>query len=457
MDMLKNLNSFHMRMLLIIMDTDIAIIDIIENENDRKITQLLNSFKDIGIEELEGWRVHTKYTGKGRFYTTFSHPDYPRKLKSIKKVKESVLSKREADNLLECEKVIKELHFEEQCGICYGNHPECYKFPCGDYYCRDCMKNYFTINHDISLDVETGKPLCPDCKANGKTILMDDNILNELIQDGIIAGDKLDNSNGDSSLKSCGICYEDYKKCYKFHCGDYYCRDCLINYFTINHDAVLDVETREPRCPGCKARDKTTIIDYNVIEDMVKKGIIDSQTRDNLYKSSIIRSIDDDIYSCIREGCLGKWTLDGLPVREDTNKYEVQCPVCNYHQCCHCGIEWNRHNGINCGEKGADMDTLAYIQKNCIVCPGKCGQIIQKDEEPGYEYCNVLRCVRDKLYVCGLCGMRLDSKNFDVTDKEHVGASMHYSDEGPESCRGHLFTRRIDWLKGNTTPVFIPT
>ena len=56
-----------------------------------------------------------------------------------------------------------------------------------------------------------------------------------------------------------------------------------------------------------------------------------------------------------------------------------------------------------------------------------------------------LRCWRCWLYVCALCGERLDSSDFSLADRAHARANQHY-DIAASRCYKALFMPRSEWL-----------
>ena len=68
---------------------------------------------------------------------------------------------------------------------------------------------------------------------------------------------------------------------------------------------------------------------------------------------------------------------------------------------------------------------------------------LQKESE---DTCNVLRCFKCLIYVCPLCGMKLDSTKFSMKDAAHILAIQHFIN-GPFKCRNHLWRPRKKWLK----------
>lgn len=177
---------------------------------------------------------------------------------------------------------------------------------------------------------------------------------------------------------------------------------------------------------------------------LIKEDYIESKIIDNLNLYMLSKTFD--IYNCIN--CYYKWTIDDIPIKPGTSKYEIRCPNCMSHQCCNCSILWENHDNIYCKNNiNIDHETKIYLDNNTVICPGTCGMNLQKENDE--EYCNVIRCYKCSIYVCALCGMMLDSNNFSLVDTAHVLASQHYV-TGPLKCRNHLWSNRKEWFKNNT-------
>lgn len=250
----------------------------------------------------------------------------------------------------------------------------------------------------------------------------------------------------DDSDKMCNICQNIEYNGHKFKCSHWHCYDCLNNYLKCEPDFLLDPEYHDVICPTCKTENNRTLIDYNELNKIAidSNGVIPNKTLEDLGSLMVKLSLKgEDIYCCIDQKCSGKWTLQDLE-NEIHNKFEIRCPICLLHQCSKCNIPWKIH-GNNCSSEPIDSQTVEYLLENCVKCPGKCGQYIQKDDTGGVEFCNVLKCYIDKIYVCGLCGEKLDSVDFNIYDNNHNRANIHFW-EGPKSCRQHLFTPRKKWL-----------
>lgn len=304
-------------------------------------------------------------------------------------------------------------------------------------------KNFYTryVNNNTNLKARSIKYIINSTKIkydtvkelelniSGKTCkTIDDNIIEE---------------------KICGICNENESDGYRFQCDHWHCFTCLSQYLKCDPDILLDHEYKMIVCPTCKSSNIRTLIELVELNQIHNdsKGIISLKSINDLSTMIVNLSLKgEEIYGCINKNCPGKWTLHDL---SDThyNKYEVKCPICQCHQCSKCSIPFNIH-GFKCAEIKIDSKTALYLTENCVKCPGKCGQYIEKygDTNNSINYCNVLKCYLDKIYVCGLCGEKLNSEEFNEKDNNHNLANIHFW-EGPMSCRQHLFTSRKEWLK----------
>lgn len=125
------------------------------------------------------------------------------------------------------------------------------------------------------------------------------------------------------------------------------------------------------------------------------------------------------------------------------------CTTCGLKQCVECGVAWAEHRGRSCAElraarAGDDPETRALLARIVVACPGSCGQGLSKGED--INECNVLRCQTCRLYVCNLCGARLESGSFDAADPDHADASAHFWQRGTP-CYQMLFGCKDEWLR----------
>lgn len=262
-------------------------------------------------------------------------------------------------------------------------------------------------------------------------------------------------SNSFQVKTECGICQCDFQESdgHKFLCNHWHCYDCINNYLKCEPMVLLDSEYHKVLCPTCKSNNEKTLIEIQELNKIVfdSKGVIQQKTLDDLNFLMVNLSLNgEEIYSCINKECMGKWTIED---QDDSDKnfikFEVRCPICRTHQCSKCNISWSIH-GNKCNDIPLDTESARLLAETCVKCPGQCGQYIEKyiekyNDNDNDIHCNVLKCHLDKIYVCGLCGKKLDSSSFNMQDNQHSNASKHFW-EGPLSCRQHLFTSRKKWL-----------
>ena len=246
-----------------------------------------------------------------------------------------------------------------------------------------------------------------------------------------------------SKYKSCALCF-DAKEGVELPCQHYLCGECVGNYIEYTDaDVLFDHVHALPYCPICKIEKKQNHISRDVLLDCEMKKYIDKNAINRLEIMAIQFITPDEIYSCISETCVAKWSVDDIPLVKGSNKFEIRCPTCKTHQCCKCQLPWIK--GHVCQHEVIDENSLKIIRETSVICPGNCSNSLSKNVE-SISTCNVLRCIKDRLYVCALCGDQLDSSEFSVLDRTHALANLHFT-KGPMCCRNHLWTDRITWLK----------
>ena len=236
-------------------------------------------------------------------------------------------------------------------------------------------------------------------------------------------------------------------------CEHTYCDTCIAEYIShIDTTSDDDILGNNIICPECKvsAVKEQGIIDNYIIEYLHSSGMIPTNVFDRITSMNIVHILNDKLYNCIK--CENKFFVDALNETE-VDAFKVTCNICNTCQCANCGIEWptnGNHDKVPCAtykktymykELFMDKETKTmYDKEGIIMCPGGCGHALSIDSG-----CNVLKCTRDKIYVCALCGDKLDSSNFDV-DASHAQANKHYWNKD-SNCYQSLFVSKSDWLK----------
>lgn len=248
----------------------------------------------------------------------------------------------------------------------------------------------------------------------------------------------------------CDLCKDEIG--FKLNCGHLYCQTCLNDYFRLTPpEMILDQLHLLPMCPSCKINNVVSFLSNQEQAQLIQLGVLQKDVVQKLDRYAASCAVQDPVYDCIQADCDERWTLSDMPIRPGTNRYEVTCPKCKCHQCSNCGKSYSQHDKVMCWivPNEEDAKTMSYLQTHAVKCPGECGQWLSKDDSEAAsiaEGCNVIKCMKDRLYVCALCGQKLNSSKFDVKDTAHILANEHFS-TGPASCRGHLFTSRKEWLK----------
>lgn len=241
-------------------------------------------------------------------------------------------------------------------------------------------------------------------------------------------------------------------------CGHGYCNECIGHYLdTLGFgSADIDESTGMPFCPGCKMSGTRQYITENCIQCLQRTGHVTEECVQRLQMVSISTLLGEKIYSCIN--CKTRFTVDKID-QKFVDGYRVTCPTCHVMQCASCNIKWDdKHLKMGCKEyqqmlKPIDAETAKYLSDSGVVaCTGPCGHGLMKTDG-----CNVMRCKVDKLYICGLCGIQLDSSKFSMVDPDHTLANAHYWDP-KGTCYNALFMDKKDWLasKAKKTAKTIP-
>lgn len=259
---------------------------------------------------------------------------------------------------------------------------------------------------------------------------------------------------------NCMICFCDiHNHCVDLPCAHTYCDDCMATYVNSVGFQSPDLdECGRMRCPSCKVEKGLVeaFISDSSINALLIGGFINQECVNRLLMINLATVCGDTLYECCGgrpfgdQRCENIFTVDTTGGMHNSDSYKVSCTLCNVVQCVNCNVVWDgRHTGRNCAAyqraiKPFDNETQEYFTTHGVIpCPGKCGHGLQKESDVGY--CNVLKCLQDKIYVCALCGLSLNSKEFDKNDNNHNLANEH--DWNPQStCYQALFKSRVEWL-----------
>jgi len=390
--------------------------DAVENERYRRKQQIIDICNEYGYTDIDNWTVVTTLTPSNKFYTRFAHTNTSTYFKTLKSVREEV-QRLMAEKRRQRRREKRRLALEEA-----------------------------AVEQELVEEViEEEEEAEEEQIAEEEEEVQQENIADEI-------GEIVKQIADMKVVEKCGICLEECDNEVTLKCGHAFCGECIGGYLTHSDgDSLFDHVYALAYCPTCKQDDKQNHITSDILEECLAKKFIDEQCLMRLNAMSTQFVSSNTIYSCMNTGCVGKWEIDDVP-RGNGNKFDIECPVCGMHQCCNCQIPWIKFH--RCIDHTVDEATRKLIESISVICPGNCGQSIEKMEseknvDGKAKYCNVMRCLKDRIYVCGLCGQKLDSSEFDPFDRNHRLANKHFfhNEPGPEKCKGHLFTDRGEWLE----------
>lgn len=229
------------------------------------------------------------------------------------------------------------------------------------------------------------------------------------------------------------------------------CINC-IRHWLFNADincrySKLSSAPAQPCCAGC---DKQGPYTGNMNDADLQRLLDDRLITAEQYQTvqaEMMRESGVKLKSCCNASCAFKFDPEPGPDGV-VDKYKISCEACHTTQCYACGVDWEKHGERSCADYQAeaaaaaapvDKETMELL-KNAVPCPGTCGHTLEKDGNG----CNVLRCQLCSLYVCALCGERLDSSNFRMDDPNHAEANKHFFDFPDKPCHMLLFDRDDD-------------
>lgn len=220
-----------------------------------------------------------------------------------------------------------------------------------------------------------------------------------------------------------------------------FCGQCLASWLTKGDvEAVMDKEHGLPHCPTCK---ETGVghVSPNDIQRLKNEGTIDAAAQERLEREMVRMHMP--VYTCCKPECKGICALEPGPSTND-DAYVAKCPECNLEQCFKCRVAWKTHKGMTCTEfmaRGAPMDAATLqLTKYAVPCPGGCGMGLMRSSG-----CNIVSCVKCKIFVCALCGDKLDSSSWGT--RHHNSANTHYWDAAKNPrCHQAMFMSHEVWL-----------
>eukprot|EP01097_Dermamoeba_algensis_P011439 TRINITY_DN8873_c0_g1_i1.p1 TRINITY_DN8873_c0_g1~~TRINITY_DN8873_c0_g1_i1.p1 ORF type:complete len:380 (-),score=33.70 TRINITY_DN8873_c0_g1_i1:53-1192(-) len=180
-------------------------------------------------------------------------------------------------------------------------------------------------------------------------------------------------------------------------CGHFYCNNCLLNYLLsrVKEGNVLSMVCPDTRC---KVNiDNQDLLSIMGTEEYDKWKLLEQKKK---------VEVDPTLFFCPR--C-------GETVQAEEDQYG-QCQSCRFTFCTLCRESWhpanpcptteeylkkltsNRKNKSKHDKQKTESEDLAYLQRNCMICP-KCRSAIEKDGG-----CNKMICSYCHSIFCWLCG-----------------------------------------------------
>ena len=200
--------------------------------------------------------------------------------------------------------------------------------------------------------------------------------------------------------EKCGICLDEIKDKFTLFCGDFFCRECIVNLLeeSINNISML----QNLKCPSCKEP-----INENTIKFLLKGK---SLKKYNKLKMRIDGLKNPEKVPCPYPDCEGF----ALKNKEKNNTYKCQ----NGHIFCkNCldivDTQYRQNPKINhdCKKEDKYPETTEYFEnnKNIKKCP-KCNCWVER--EPGG--CNYFRCnnIWCKYEFCWICGNKYEPSHY---------------------------------------------
>ena len=200
--------------------------------------------------------------------------------------------------------------------------------------------------------------------------------------------------------EKCGICLDEIKDKFTLFCGDFFCRECIVNLLeeSINNISMF----KKLNCPSCKEP-----INENTIKFLLKGK---SLKKYNKLKMRIDGLKNPENVPCPYPNCEGF----ALKNKDKNNTYKCQ----NGHIFCKKCLEiidtqYRQNPNIkhDCKKEDKDPETTAYFQnnKNIKKCP-KCNCWVER--EPGG--CNYFRCnnIWCKYEFCWICGNKYEPSHY---------------------------------------------
>ena len=198
--------------------------------------------------------------------------------------------------------------------------------------------------------------------------------------------------------EKCGICLGEIKDKFTLFCGDFFCRECIINLMIQSIDNITLFDKME--CPRCHDPINESTIKFLLNREYIQKY--------NKIKTRIDGLKDKKNIPCPHPDC------EGFALKEEEINGTLECQ--NGHIFCHkCLEEVNQKfrlepNNVHvCVQKFPETLKLLKSDKNIRKCP-QCKSWVQRD--PGG--CNYFRCsnIWCKYEFCWICGKKYEPSHY---------------------------------------------
>ena len=215
--------------------------------------------------------------------------------------------------------------------------------------------------------------------------------------------------------EKCAICLGEIKDKFTLFCGDFFCRECIINLIeeAVNNISLFD----KIECPRCHEK-----INESTIKFLIKRETLEKY---NKIKTRVEGLRNKNNVPCPHPDC------EGFALKEEIINGTLQCQ--NRHIFCNKCLEevsskyrLEPNNIHKCNKKYLDNEKYLASDKNIRKCP-QCKSWVERD--PGG--CNYFRCsnIWCKYEFCWICGNKYDPSHyrnplsmcFGLSDKNYKG------------------------------------
>lgn len=198
--------------------------------------------------------------------------------------------------------------------------------------------------------------------------------------------------------EKCIICFEEIKDKFTLHCGDFFCRECVINLIqeSLKNISLFD----KIKCPKCQDQINESQIKFLLNDEYLEKY--------NKMKMRIEGLRNKDNAPCPYPDC------EGFAIKEKEINDTLECQ--NGHIFCNKCFEivdkkyrLEPKNKHECEDKYIETNNYLSSNKNIRRCP-QCNTWIKRD--PGG--CNYFRCsnIWCRFEFCWICGKKYEKSHY---------------------------------------------